>query len=81
MSAPLAAQEIAAPEVTVEEALDTAAYAYDDMEIMVGGIKDPKAAAFVEPDTDPAVPELPVVYEDSAAPAAPASTVKSPAGA
>lgn len=81
MSAPLAAQEIAAPEVTVEDAIDTGAYAYDDMEIMVGGIKDPKAAAFVEADTDPAVPELPVVYEDTAVPAAPASAVKSPAGA
>jgi len=40
---------------------------YGEM-IIVGGITDPKNATFVETAEDASVPELPVVYEDEAAP-------------
>ncbi|HYI64333.1 MAG TPA: hypothetical protein VEW71_05555 [Allosphingosinicella sp.] len=35
--------------------------------VMVGGIKDPRRAEFVEHAADEAIPELPVVYEDRGA--------------
>jgi predicted Fe-S protein YdhL (DUF1289 family) len=46
-----AAEEISEPDLSMEV-------------IIVGGIKDPKKAEFVELPEDEAVPELPVVYED-----------------
>lgn len=38
-----------------------------EMLVMVGGIKDPRRAEFVEHAADAAIPELPVVYEDQGA--------------
>lgn len=38
-----------------------------EMLLMVGGIKDPRRAEFVEHAADAAIPELPVVYEDQGA--------------
>lgn len=41
--------------------------ALEEIEIMVGGIKDPANVQFVEAPADGAIPELPVVYEDAPA--------------
>jgi hypothetical protein len=76
MSAPAMAQELAAPEI--EAAVVSDAIAVDDMEIIVGGIKDPKQAEMVEIDTDTSVPDLPVVYDDGEPPA---TSAAGPAGA
>ncbi|ATQ41912.1 hypothetical protein CSW64_05540 [Caulobacter mirabilis] len=53
-----------------------------DMEVIVGGIKDPGKVAYISVDpaqdaADAAIPELPVVYE--AAPAAPGPAVQTTA--
>jgi hypothetical protein len=67
-----AAAQDAAPvvaEAAVEEAVDD--YAYQEAEIFVGGIKDPSKAEFVEDPADSAMAELPVVYEEEAAPREP----------
>jgi predicted Fe-S protein YdhL (DUF1289 family) len=39
----------------------------DDMQIIVGGIRDPRNVQYVEDPSDRDVPQLPVVYEDSPA--------------
>jgi hypothetical protein len=46
----------------------------EDLEIIVGGIKDPKHTEWVEDTADAAIPELPVVEEPAAAPAAPVTS-------
>jgi predicted Fe-S protein YdhL (DUF1289 family) len=47
-----------------------AAGAVEEMDIIIvaGGIKDPKAVRYIETEEDKAIPVLPVVYEDDAAP-------------
>ncbi|MEO8141355.1 MAG: hypothetical protein ABI617_01710, partial [Sphingomicrobium sp.] len=45
---------------------------FEGMEIIVGGIHDPKNAKLVENPLDEALPALPIVYEDDPAPALPA---------
>ena len=42
------------------------AMAMDEVSIIVGGIRDPANAEFVDVEADGAVPALPVVYEDPA---------------
>jgi predicted Fe-S protein YdhL (DUF1289 family) len=79
---PAAAQD--APVAAVPAAdvsADTAADPYEGMDIIVGGIKDPKNAEFVEDAADASMPALPVVYENSepAKPVATPTRVKTPA--
>ncbi|HEX8466827.1 MAG TPA: hypothetical protein VF620_03360 [Allosphingosinicella sp.] len=78
ISAPAMGQEVATPAMEVAAELDSMP---EDYEIMVGGIKDPKNAEMVEvdTDTDSAVPELPIVYEDEAAPARVTTAAAGPA--
>lgn len=54
---PAAAQDVAT--ATVEVAVPD-----EDLEVIVGGIKDPKAVAMVDDPADATLPELPVVYDD-----------------
>ena len=75
-----AAAQDSAPVVAdaaVEEAIED--LAYQEVEIFVGGIKDPKEVELVEDPKDSDLAELPVVYEDEAAPAGEAPAVSSPA--
>jgi hypothetical protein len=67
MSAPAMGQEVAAPEIQATAESDS--IPLEEMEIMVGGIKDPKTVELVEIDSDASIPELPVVYDDEKAPA------------
>ncbi|HYI39319.1 MAG TPA: hypothetical protein VE053_03265 [Allosphingosinicella sp.] len=68
-SAPAFSQEVAAP--AMDDVAVSDAVPYDEsFDIIVGGIKDPKKVEMVEIDTDASVPELPIVYEDEATPAA-----------
>jgi predicted Fe-S protein YdhL (DUF1289 family) len=71
-----AAQDLgpAVPSAASIAASTDAIAALDDVEIMVGGIKDPANAEFVEAPADRTIPELPVVYED-----APAQQIAAPA--
>jgi hypothetical protein len=83
LPAPALAQEVAAPVADVPAA--TADYTEADYAgadaleewIFVGGIKDPSNVEYIDTAEDAAIPELPVVYEDS--PADQASPV-SPSG-
>lgn len=74
---PVAAVAASDDGTTIPQGIDDTSYA--DMDIIVGGIKDPKNAVFVEDASDAAMPAMPVVYE-SAEPAKPAPKAKSPAG-
>ncbi len=68
-AAPAAAQQPAPVAATVEPDFAAEEIAEDDLSmdvIIVGGIKDPSKAEFVEVSEDETVPELPVVYEDDA---------------
>ena len=65
-----AAAQMVEPVVASEPA--TAVDEFEDMEIIVGGINDPKNAKLVENPLDEALPALPIVYEDDPAPALPA---------
>ena len=67
---PAAAQQVASVEVTAMPQQDDAPYYGNDTDIVVGAIKDPKAAVQAEDAADAKVPEMPVVYE------APAVAVK-----
>lgn len=87
MAAAVAALPAAAQDAPVAQvaAADVAADATtmadpEDTWIVVGGIKDPKNAEFVEDAADAAIPALPVVYETPEPAKAPATAkVKSPA--
>jgi predicted Fe-S protein YdhL (DUF1289 family) len=71
-----AAQDISPPVQTETETAAAEEIAADDLSvgvIIVGGIKDPANAEFVELPEDESVPELPAVYEDES-PASAAST-------
>lgn len=64
---PAAAQDAPAA-VTVADVSTSAAATpdpYEGMDIIVGGIKDPKNAEFVEDAADATMPALPVVYENA----------------
>ncbi len=69
VAAMLAAAAMAMPmAAAAQEAPSADAVAYDEMEIIVGGIKDPKAVRYIETEEDKAIPALPVTYEDDEAP-------------
>lgn len=69
VAAMLAAAALAMPmAATAQEAPAAGAVEDYEMEIIVGGIKDPKAVKYIETEEDKAIPVLPVTYEDDAAP-------------
>jgi len=51
----------------------------EGMQIIVGGIKDPRNVQYVEDPADPNAPELPVVYEEAPAHQAAAAPAPPPA--
>jgi hypothetical protein len=61
MAMPAAAQDAPAP--VAEAAQD---YGPPEEDIFMGGIKDPANAALVAHPDDPALPDVPIVYEDEA---------------
>lgn len=76
LPAPALAQEVAAPVadapaatagLTEAEYAGAEALADYELEIFVGGIKDPSNVDYIETAEDAAIPELPVVYEDAPA--------------
>lgn len=63
---PAAAQDAPVAQVAaVEAAPDAAPVPDEEMYIIVGGIKDPKNAQFIEDPADAKMPAMPVVYEDA----------------
>ena len=81
-----AAQDLgpAVPDAAAIAASATEIAALDEIEIMVGGIKDLANVQYVEDDADRSIPELPVVYVDAptgqaAAQAPAAGPVRAPA--
>jgi predicted Fe-S protein YdhL (DUF1289 family) len=78
MPAAAAAQDLgpAVPSAAAIAASTAEIAAMEEIEIMVGGIKDPRNVQYVANPTDREAPELPIVYEDAPArhaAAAPAS--------
>jgi len=62
-------------EATALPQQDDAPYYGTDTDIVVGAIKDPRAAMGAEDAADAKIPEMPVVYETPAAAAKPAEPV------
>jgi hypothetical protein len=75
---PAAAQDAPVAPVAVTD-VTAEAPMVEDYDIIVGGIKDPKNAVFVEDAADAKLPTLPVVYEDAQPVKAPAKP-RPPAG-
>lgn len=75
-AAALAAAAMAMPSAAAAQSTDPVAVSetapavdeFEGMEIIVGGINDPKNAKLVENPLDETLPALPVVYDDAPAP-------------
>jgi len=84
MPAAAAAQDLgpAVPNAAAIAASTAEIASMGDMQIVVGGIKDPSNVQFVADPTDHGVPDLPIVYEDAPTRAAaprPARPTQTPA--
>ena len=69
MSALPAAAQPSAPPIEVTQAIvdGDVESEFSEMLIIVGGIKDPATAEMIEVPEDPAIAELPILYEDDEA--------------
>lgn len=63
---PAAAQEVAPAPAAIDAPQDPALAYEEDAEIIVGGIKKPHQAQWVEAPEDATLPDMPVVYETPA---------------